>query len=56
MIRTSPGNAHSLGVMLDSVDWPEILGTVAGDDTVFVLLRSSRLGKRVLRRIKAVLT
>ena len=56
MIRTSPGNAHSLGVMLDSVDWPEILGTVAGDDTVFVLLRSSRLGKRVLRRIKAILT
>jgi len=52
MIRTSPGNAHSVGVVLDAAEWPEILGTVAGDDTIFVLLRSSRLGKRVLARIR----
>jgi transcriptional regulator of arginine metabolism len=41
MIKTSPGNAHSVGV-----------GTVAGDDTIFILLRSSRWGKKVLGRIK----
>jgi transcriptional regulator of arginine metabolism len=52
MIRTSPGNAHSVGVVLDAAQWPEVLGTVAGDDTVFVLLRSSRLGKKVLGRIQ----
>jgi transcriptional regulator of arginine metabolism len=52
MIRTSPGNAHSIGVVLDEAQWPEVLGTVAGDDTVFVLLRSARLGKQVLGRIR----
>jgi transcriptional regulator of arginine metabolism len=52
VIRTSPGNAHSLAVVLDAAQWPEVLGTVAGDDTVFVLLRNSRLGKKVLGRIQ----
>ncbi len=52
MIRTAPGNAHTVGVVLDSARLPEILGTVAGDDTVFALLRSPRFGKRMLRRIE----
>jgi transcriptional regulator of arginine metabolism len=52
MIRTSPGNAHSIAVVLDAAQWPEILGTVAGDDTVFVLLRSARWGKKVSGKIR----
>ena len=52
MVKTTPGNAHSIGVVLDSVQWPEILGTVAGDDTVFVLLRNGHSGKKVLNRIR----
>ncbi len=55
MVRTAPGDAHSMGVMLDAAEWPEILGTVAGDDTVFALLRAPRLGKRALRRIEEYL-
>jgi transcriptional regulator of arginine metabolism len=52
MVKTSPGNAHSVGVVLDAAQWPEVLGTVAGDDTVFVLLRNSRSGRKVLERIR----
>ncbi len=52
MLRTAPGNAHSIGAILDAAQWPEVLGTVAGDDTVFVLLRKRSLGKRVLGRIR----
>jgi transcriptional regulator of arginine metabolism len=52
MIKTSPGNAHSVGVVLDAAQWPEVMGTVAGDDTVFVLLRRAQLGKRVMERIR----
>jgi transcriptional regulator of arginine metabolism len=52
MVKTSPGNAHSVGVVLDAAKWPEVLGTVAGDDTVFVLLRNSSSGKKVLGRIR----
>lgn len=56
MIRTSPGNAHSVAVVLDGVHWPEVLGTVAGDDTVFALLRSAAEGKKVHRRIRESIT
>jgi transcriptional regulator of arginine metabolism len=52
MIKTSPGNAHSIGVVLDAAQWPEVLGTVAGDDTVFVLLNEGNAGKKVLQKIR----
>jgi transcriptional regulator of arginine metabolism len=52
VIRTSPGNAHSIAVVLDAAQWKEVLGTIAGDDTVFVLLRSARLGNKVIGRIR----
>lgn len=55
MVKTPPGNAHSLGVVLDAVRWPEIMGTVAGDDTVFVLLRSAKAGRAVMRRMEGLL-
>jgi transcriptional regulator of arginine metabolism len=37
VLRTAPGNANSVGVALDKIDWPEIAGTIAGDDTVLVV-------------------
>jgi transcriptional regulator of arginine metabolism len=52
VIKTSPGNAHSIGVVLDSAQWSEVLGTVAGDDTIFVLARDSRSSVKVLERIR----
>jgi transcriptional regulator of arginine metabolism len=55
MVKTPPGHAHSLGVVLDGTAWPEVLGTVAGDDTVFVLLRRPSQGRRLLRRIEELL-
>jgi transcriptional regulator of arginine metabolism len=56
VIRTAPGNAHSIAVVMDAAQWPELLGTVAGDDTVFALLRDARLAKRVLKRIEEYLS
>ena len=39
VIKTRPGHANSVGFALDVLALPEILGTVAGDDTIFVILR-----------------
>ena len=52
MIKTSPGNAHSIGAVFDAAKWPEVLGTVAGDDTIFVLIKDIRLGAKVLKKIQ----
>jgi transcriptional regulator of arginine metabolism len=56
VIKTGPGNGHALGVVLDSAQWPEVVGTIAGDDTLFVLVRSPRMCKRVLKRIEECLS
>ena len=37
VLRTSPGNANALAAALDKEDWPEVVGTIAGDDTILVV-------------------
>lgn len=37
VLRTSPGNANALAVAMDKEEWPEVVGTLAGDDTVLVI-------------------
>jgi transcriptional regulator of arginine metabolism len=37
VLRTSPGNANALAVALDKESWPEVVGTIAGDDTVLIV-------------------
>jgi len=37
VLRTSPGNASSLASALDREQWDEVIGTLAGDDTVLVI-------------------
>lgn len=40
VVRTAIGSANSVAVMLDGMAPPEIVGTIAGDDTIFVAVRS----------------
>jgi transcriptional regulator of arginine metabolism len=51
IVRTHPGNAHTVAVALDSTQWPEVLGTVAGDDTIFLATAGAREAARVRKRI-----
>ena len=37
VLKTPPANANALAAALDRADWPEITGTIAGDDTVLVV-------------------
>lgn len=40
VVRTLTGGAQPLAVAIDREEWDEILGTIAGDDTILVILRS----------------
>jgi transcriptional regulator of arginine metabolism len=51
VVRTHPGNAHTVAVALDSSRWQEIAGTVAGDDTIFVAAGSGRLAGRLRKKL-----
>jgi transcriptional regulator of arginine metabolism len=44
VVKTLPGTAHSVGLLLDNLGWPDIAGTVAGDDTVFVAAHGGQKG------------
>ena len=41
VIKTPPGSAHLVGVVLDQSDYGEIVGTICGDDTIFVACRTA---------------
>lgn len=52
VIHTPPGEANRVAVALDRLAWPEFLGTIAGDDTIFVAVRDGRAQKEFIRRLK----
>jgi transcriptional regulator of arginine metabolism len=39
VIKTTPGSAQGVAAALDGLAWPEVLGTVAGDDSILVIVR-----------------
>jgi transcriptional regulator of arginine metabolism len=49
IIRTLPGSAHAIAAALDRARWPEIAGSIAGDDTVFVAC----VDRAALQRIRS---
>ena len=51
VLRTSPGNANALAVALDKSDWPEIVGTIAGDDTILVVAPDSVAAEKLRLRL-----
>jgi transcriptional regulator of arginine metabolism len=51
VVRTPPGAANALGRALDVAAWPELLGTIAGDDTLLLIARSAAARRRVAGRL-----
>jgi len=54
ILKTPPGNAHSVAVALDTEQWPEVVGTLAGDDTVFVATTGARQAAQFRKKILAL--
>lgn len=52
VVKTHPGTASPLAISLDSIGWGEIVGTVAGDDTVLVVTLTPQSARVVQRRLK----
>lgn len=54
VLRTPPGSAHLIGVALDESSIPEIVGTICGDDTIFVACRSAADAETLAVRLRAL--
>lgn len=55
VLRTMPGTAQAVAYNIDYVRWPEILGTVAGDDTILIVVKSTSLVEKVMDKFRALL-
>lgn len=51
VLRTLPGSAHPIAAALDRARWPEVVGSIAGDDTVFVACADRGALQRAKRRL-----
>jgi transcriptional regulator of arginine metabolism len=51
VVRTLPGSAHAIAAALDRARWPEVAGSVAGDDTLFVAFPDRGSLQRIKRRL-----
>ena len=54
VLRTPAGSANALGSALDRQSWTEVVGTIAGDDTLLVIARSPAARRRVTARLEAL--
>ena len=54
IVKTVPGGAQPIAVALDHEEWSEVVGTVAGDDTILLVLRKAAHLRTVLRRLEAL--
>lgn len=51
VVHSLPGTAQAVGYAVDYIQWPEVLGTIAGDDTVFLAVASLADAETVKERL-----
>jgi transcriptional regulator of arginine metabolism len=54
VIKTNPGSANTVALALDAENWLEIIGTVAGDDTIFAATAGPAAAKKLRQRLLSV--
>ena len=55
LVKTMPGAAATVASVLDSSDWKAIIGTVAGDDSIFVLVKPKEAAEQIVARIQEII-
>jgi transcriptional regulator of arginine metabolism len=52
VVKTTVGSAQPVAAALDASHWPEVMGTIAGDDTVLVIATDRKKAQVLARRIR----
>jgi transcriptional regulator of arginine metabolism len=56
VLHTPPGEANRVAVALDRLAWPDIVGTIAGDDTIFLAVQGTAAQRRVVREVRRLVS
>jgi transcriptional regulator of arginine metabolism len=54
VLHTLPGGAQPVAEAIDAEGWPEVLGTIGGENTILVVCRSSDAREQVMRRLREI--
>ena len=54
VLRTTIGAAQSVAVAIDKAEWPEVAGTISGDDTIFIATANARAQDELVARLQAI--
>ena len=52
VVRTPPGSAHLVGLAVDQAKFPEVVGTIAGDDALFIAVRTGLPPDALAQRLR----
>ena len=52
VVKTTTGTAQSVAVAIDKSDWPEVVGTISGDDTIFIATEDARAQRKLRERLR----
>ncbi len=54
ILRTTIGSAQSVAVAIDRAEWPEVAGTISGDDTIFIATANARSQNELIARLQSL--
>jgi len=54
ILRTTVGAAQSVAVAIDKAEWPEVAGTISGDDTIFIATANALAQDELVSRLQAI--
>jgi transcriptional regulator of arginine metabolism len=54
VLRTTIGAAQSVAVAIDRAEWPEVAGTISGDDTIFIATAGTRAQDELVTRLRTL--
>lgn len=55
VLRALPGNGNAIAVLIDQLDWNEIIGTISGDDTILIICRTENDREHIKERLLEML-
>ena len=55
VLRTLPAMAQAAALAIDGLEWSDVVGTIAGDDTIFVLIRDRDLVPEIVGKFKKLM-
>jgi transcriptional regulator of arginine metabolism len=54
VVKTTTGTAQSVAVVIDQAEWPDVVGTISGDDTIFIATDDGKAQQQLNKRLHAI--